>query len=87
MTTKPVTYSLEIHQLHAPYSTQKSLERSTRLHMHEAEQPFGAFHVGETITDGPSLTYLGRIQHIHHWVGDTGDEIRHGIALYLLAED
>ncbi len=86
--TNPMTYILQVHQLNERYVNQDSLGHSTRLQTYESRNPFVAFHAGETISDGASMTYLGRIAHIHHNVGETSDgEIIHTVSLYLHPED
>ena len=77
-------YALETKNLQNPYRNQESLNNSTPLDSHESSTPFGAFHVGDGVSDGPSLRYLGNIQYIHHWIGDYGDDqILHKTILYL----
>lgn len=78
------TYCLEVHQIHERYSDQESLANTTRLDLFESERPFGQFQVGATITDGEALKFLGRIEHIHYWIGKTSkDEFLHTTALYI----
>jgi hypothetical protein len=77
-------YSLEVYQLHYPYRDADSLQNSTLLHHYESQNPFGEFHVGDTFAHSRPSKYLGRIEHIHHWVGDDGGSaMTHRILLYV----
>ena len=81
-----VIYALEVHQLARPYRSADSLQNATRLHNYEATTPFGAFHIGETLSHNRPTKYLGRIQHVHHSVGSDGSDIVHRTILYVFNE-
>ncbi len=84
MKTKSTKYALEIKKLQGHYRNEESLKNSTELHSHESATPFATIHVGDTMSDGPSLSYLGRVEHIHHWIGDFGpDFILHKTMVYV----
>ena len=83
MKLKTTIYTLAIVQLHRPYKTEDDLQNTTPLLSFESLTPFGSFHVGDGVAES-GLTFLGRIQHIHHGIGDYGDEqILHHATLYL----
>ena len=85
--TRGVTYALEVYQLVRPYKSADSLQNATRLHSYESATSFGAFHVGETFSDSHPTKYLGRIQHIHHWVGEgEGPHLLHRTILYVFKD-
>jgi len=78
------TYGLEINRLSKPYHEQGGLTDSRRLYDFESSTPFGTFCVGDSVSQGPSMEKLGRIQHIAHWVGDYRDGvILHKTVLYV----
>ena len=84
MQMRTTTYSLEVHQLPRPYRAGESLHNATRLHQYESVAPFGAFQVGQTFSNSRPDRYLGRIQHIHHWVGEgDGPHLLHRTILYV----
>lgn len=84
MSMRNTIYSLEVHQLHRPYRASDSLQNATRLHQYESATPFGEFHVGETFSDSQPTKYLGRIQHVHHWLGESdGPHLMHRTILYV----
>jgi hypothetical protein len=87
MTMRTTTYSLEVHQLHRPYRAADSVQNATRVHEYESVTPFGEFHIGETFSDSSPTKYLGRIQHIHHWLGEgDGKSLMHRTILYVFNE-
>ena len=84
MTTKPILYSLEIYQLHGSYREIDDLSGATLLDHYYTSSSFGAFHVGDTINEGHLMAILGTVAHVHHWVGDYGeDQVLHKTCLYL----
>jgi hypothetical protein len=87
MSARRTTYALEVYQLRQPYRSPDSLQSATRLHSYESATGFGAFHVGETFSDMRPTKYLGRIQHVHHWLGE-GEEgdLVHRTVLYVFDE-
>ena len=87
MNAKKTTYALEVYQLQRPYRNPDSFQYATRVHSYESATPFGEFHVGDTFSDSHPTKYLGRIQHIHHWLGQ-GDEpgLLHKTILYIFNE-
>ena len=87
MSTRNITFALEIYQLARPYRSADSLQNATRLHQYESATDFGVFHVGETFSDSHPTKYLGRIQHIHHWLGEgEGPNLVHRTILYVFNE-
>ena len=75
---------LEIHELARPYRDADSLQNSTQLHQFESPSGFGAFQVGETLSQSNPTKYLGTIQHIHHWLGEDEDgRLVHRTLLYV----
>ena len=87
MNAKNTAYALEVYQLQRPYRNQDSLQYVKHLHSYESATPFGEFHVGETFSDSHPTKYLGRIQHIHHWLGqDEGPHLVHKTILYIFNE-
>lgn len=82
---RTTVYALEVYQLHRPYRNADSLQNATLLHHYESQTPFGQFHVGETFADSRPSKYLGRIQHIHHWLGehDDGPQLVHRTIIYV----
>ena len=87
MNARNTVYSLEVHQLARPYRSADSLQNATRLHSYESATPFGTFHVGDTFSETRPTKYLGRIQHIHHWVGEgEGPGLVHRTVLYVFNE-
>jgi hypothetical protein len=83
--SKPPLYRLLIYLLEKPYKDQNQVED---LHLDlefKSQEPFGSFNVGDTLTDGMGLKYLGEIQHIHHWIGSCDGEWRHDTKLYLFS--
>lgn len=87
MTMRSTTYALEVHQLHRPYRAADSVQNATRVHEYESVTPFGEFHIGETFSDSTPTKYLGRIQHIHHWLGEgEGRNLLHRTILYVFNE-
>ena len=88
MANHTTMYKLNIYQLDKPYSNQDSLSQSQLALSFESDMALGDFHVGETITSGPDLAYLGRIQHIHHSIGDYDDKrVLHEVQIYLFKTD
>ena len=84
MSMRKTVYSLEVYQLPKPFRSMDSVTGATRLHSYESATPFGEFHVGDTFSDSRPTKYLGRIQHIHHWVGEgDGPGLVHRIVLYI----
>lgn len=87
MNTRQITHVLEVYQLPRPYRSADSLQNATRLHSYESAITFGPFHVGETFSDSHPTKYLGRIQHIHHWLGEgDGPGLVHRTLLYVFNE-
>ena len=87
MNARTVTYALEVHQLTRPYRSADSVQNATHVHTYESSTPFGAFHVGDTFSDSHPTKYLGRIQHIHHWVGEgDGPSLLHRTLLYVFKD-
>jgi hypothetical protein len=83
MSPKTTIYTLAIVQLHRPYKMEDDLQHTTPLLSFESLTPFGSFHVGDGVAES-GLRSLGRIQHIHHGIGDYRDEqILHHTTLYL----
>ena len=82
MANQIISYTLLLHQINHPYTSHESLGDSTPLQTYESASPFGALHVGETIADEGN--YAGKIEHIHHALGETHDgHITHVISVYL----
>jgi hypothetical protein len=86
MEARKTSYVLEIHQLARPYRSADSLQNATRLHSYESVAPFGNFHVGDTFSDTHPTKYLGRIQHIHHGLGQEGRDLIHRTVLYVFGD-
>lgn len=87
ISTKNCAYTLEVFQLPRAYRNEDSLQQATRLHAYDSGTPFGEFHIGETFSDSQPKKYLGRIQHIHHWVGESDDfPLLHKTILYIFHE-
>jgi hypothetical protein len=72
MKPKTVLYGLNILRLPRPFRTQEDLANATALTSFEGNTPFGQINVGQTLSD--SSAYLGRVEHVHHTVGDYGDD-------------
>ena len=85
MNPRKTSYVVEIHQLQQPYRNADSLQKATRLLSYEAANPFGAFQIGQTLSQTRPTKYLGTIQHIHHWVGEDEDDtgLVHRTILYV----
>ena len=85
---KPLTYSLEVHRLDSTYDASKDFPNSTSLISFGSDTPVGCFSVGDTITDGPNIDFLGIVAHVNHMVGEFGpDENRHVTRVYINPED
>ena len=85
--TRQTNYALEVYQLSKPFRTMDSVTGATRLHSYESATDFGAFHKGDTFSDSQPTKYLGTIQHVHHWLGESdGPDLLHRTVLYLFNE-
>lgn len=82
MTTKPPVYGLFIYELEDPQMKLSDMNDLRATLEFESPCPFGPFNAGDTVTHGQALSYLGRIVHIHHWIGINADRWRHDTKLY-----
>jgi len=54
----------------------------------DSDTPIGSISVGDSITDGPNLEFLGFVAHVNHMIGEFGsDAHRHLTRVYLNPED
>jgi hypothetical protein len=84
MKTKTTIYALEIKLLLEATIEDENIKNATPLLSLESSTAFGGFQVGDGISDGPNIHYLGVIQHIHHIIGDYDDDkILHTTTLYV----
>ena len=77
------TYSLIIETIPTPYNGDESIEQSQPIQrFDDAITSFGPFHVGDTLQE--TGIYLGRIEHIHHAISQSGkDTVRQETTLFL----
>ncbi|MFC7339652.1 hypothetical protein ACFQY0_20880 [Haloferula chungangensis] len=81
---KPTQYSIEIRRLDSIYQPGDELPNDCSLIAFSTSTPMGAISVGDSITDGPGLSFLGVVGHINHMIGEFGsDSYMHLIRVYL----
>jgi hypothetical protein len=81
---KSVFYALEIKILDNKYRNDDSLANSTLFQTYESSTPFAPIQVGDSICDGKSLSCVGEVQHINHWIGDFGEnQILHKLVVFV----
>jgi len=81
---KPTQYSIEVRRLDSPYQPGDELPDGVSLIAFGASTPIGAISVGDSITDGPGIEFLGVVGHINHMIGEFGDDsYMHLTRLYL----
>jgi hypothetical protein len=84
----PMQYSLEVKQLIEPYGPDCDLKACIPLMSIGSDSPFGAISVGDSITDGPAISYLGVVAHVNHMIGPMGDDTcMHLTRVYLNPDD
>jgi hypothetical protein len=76
-----VTYMVQIKRLLTPYNGEESIKTSERyLTLDESPTPYGAFRVGDTLNH--EFDFLGEVQHVHHTIGGTRDNVLQVTVVY-----
>ncbi|RYZ84965.1 MAG: hypothetical protein EOP06_17105 [Proteobacteria bacterium] len=71
---KPTQYSLEIRRLEKIYQQGDELPDDTSLISFITTTPIGSISVGDSITDGPGIEFLGFVGHVNHMIGEYGED-------------